>query len=107
MAADRRYSVDSPALRNLVEVLVEMTLQQRQDFLQFCTGQPHLPPGGLDALRPPLRVNLKDVHPPDAALPSARTCFHQIHLPPYSTKAVLRERLVFAIENAKGLIDFT
>lgn len=84
-----------------------MTRQQRSAVLQFCTGAPHLPPGGLARLFPPLKVNLKDVHPPDAALPSARTCFHQIHLPPYTSLQVLEERLLFAVENSRGLIDFT
>jgi len=101
------YTTDSPTIRFLVDVLVELPTRRRREFLQFCTGCPHLPPGGLAQLQPPLKVNLKDVHPADAALPSARTCFHQVHLPPYSSRAILRERLLFAISNSKGLIDFT
>lgn len=102
-----RFTKDSATVQFLVTCLADMDVQQRREFLQFCTGCPHLPPGGVRHLHPPLKVILKDTRRPDVALPSARTCFHQIQLPAYSSLEVLRERLLFAVSNSKGLIDFT
>ncbi len=45
--------------------------------------------------------------PHDRALVSASTCFHQVKLPPYSSQAVMRERLLFSMRASEGLIDLT
>jgi hypothetical protein len=34
----------------------EFTLDEQRSFLQFITGAPHLPPGGLAALSPKLTI---------------------------------------------------
>jgi hypothetical protein len=41
----------------------------------------------------------ESVKEPDKHLPHAHTCFFSIQLPPYSSPAVLRERLVYAMWN--------
>ena len=38
--------MDSKSVRNLLQVMSELTLPQRRDFLQFVTGSPKLPIGG-------------------------------------------------------------
>jgi hypothetical protein len=43
----------------------------------------------------------------DGSLPSASTCFHQVKLPPYTSLAIMRERLVFAMQASAGVIDMT
>jgi len=40
----------------LLEVLSEFDYEQRRAFLQFVTGAPRLPPGGLAALNPKLTI---------------------------------------------------
>jgi hypothetical protein len=35
-------------------------------------------------------------------LPSAHTCFNQLVLPAYCSRAQLRERLLFAVANSDG-----
>ena len=35
-------------------------------------------------------------------LPTSHTCFNQLVLPSYASDAVLREKLLFAVENAEG-----
>ena len=44
--ADHGYNMDSRSVRNLLQVMSELTLPQRRDFLQFVTGSPKLPIGG-------------------------------------------------------------
>ena len=44
--ADHGYNLDSKSVRNLLQTMSEMTLEERRDFLQFITGSPKLPIGG-------------------------------------------------------------
>jgi len=41
----------------------------------------------------------------DQHLPKAHTCFFTIDLPNYSTKAIMKEKLIYAIENCRALED--
>jgi hypothetical protein len=45
--ADHGYNLDSKSVQNLLHVMCNLTLQERRDFLQFVTGSPKLPIGGL------------------------------------------------------------
>lgn len=47
--ADHGYNMDSKSVRNLLQVMSELDLPQRKDFLQFVTGSPKLPIGGKHA----------------------------------------------------------
>jgi len=44
--ADHGFNLDSRSVRNLLQTMSELSLQQRRDFLQFVTGSPKLPIGG-------------------------------------------------------------
>ncbi|GBP81615.1 E3 ubiquitin-protein ligase Ufd4 [Eumeta japonica] len=94
------YTKDSPGFLRLVEVLVEMTWAERKAFLQFATGCSSLPPGGLANLHPRLTV-VRKVDAGDGSYPSVNTCVHYLKLPEYSSKEVLRERLL-AATNERG-----
>jgi E3 ubiquitin-protein ligase TRIP12 len=43
----------------------------------------------------------------DGDLPSVMTCVNYIKLPPYSSKEVARERLLFAIREGQGSFDLS
>lgn len=45
--ADHGFNMDSRSVRNLLQTMSEMDSQQRRDFLQFVTGSPKLPIGGM------------------------------------------------------------
>ncbi|KAG1365699.1 E3 ubiquitin-protein ligase UPL4 [Cocos nucifera] len=53
---DHGYTASSPPVLNLLEIMQEFESNQRRAFLQFVTGAPRLPPGGLAALNPKLTV---------------------------------------------------
>lgn len=44
--ADHGFNLDSPAVRNLLQVMTELSPTNRRDFLQFVSGSPKLPIGG-------------------------------------------------------------
>ena len=46
-------------------------------------------------------------NPADGDLPSVMTCANYLKLPPYSSKEVLRERLLFAIREGQGSFDLS
>ena len=45
--ADHGYNMDSKSVRNLLQTMSEFTPAERRDFLQFTTGSPKLPIGGM------------------------------------------------------------
>lgn len=55
------YFTSSSVVKNVRELMMEMSQPQRRAFLQFATGSPILPPGGLAALDPPLTVGAKEL----------------------------------------------
>ena len=64
-----------------------------------------MPVGGLARLSPRLTIVLKRPEngvSPDAYLPSVMTCANYLKLPDYSSKAVMHERLMTAINEGQG-----
>jgi E3 ubiquitin-protein ligase TRIP12 len=49
--ADHGFNIDSRSIRNLLEILTSLSLNDRRTFLQFLTGSPKLPIGGMSCLR--------------------------------------------------------
>ncbi|KAL8718680.1 MAG: hypothetical protein Q9225_004216 [Loekoesia sp. 1 TL-2023] len=103
--ADHGFNMDSRSVRNLLQVMSELTLQQRRDFLQFVTGSPKLPIGGFKSLTPMFTVVCKPSEPPytsDDFLISVMTCANYVKLPDYSNIDILRKRLLTAIQEGQG-----
>ncbi|KAK9124363.1 hypothetical protein Sjap_013965 [Stephania japonica] len=100
---DHGYSPSSPAMVNLLEIIQEFGFEQQRAFLQFVTGAPRLPPGGLAALNPKLTIVRKHCSESiEGDLPSVMTCANYLKLPPYSSKERMRERLLYAITDGQG-----
>eukprot|EP00051_Salpingoeca_urceolata_P006568 m.86770 g.86770 ORF g.86770 m.86770 type:complete len:2399 (+) comp14887_c1_seq1:143-7339(+) len=94
------YTKESATFLHFIDVLVEFNADQRKDFLRFATGCPTLPPGGLANLHPRLTIVRKmaeEEAESDSAYPSVNTCVHYLKLPEYSSKEILRERLLVAL----------
>ena len=121
--ADHGYNLDSKSVRNLLQVMSELSPQTRRDFLQFVTGSPKLPIGGesrlravtieyfsdnfpgFKALTPMFTVVCKPSEPPltsDDYLPSVMTCVNYLKMPDYSSLNVLQEKLGVAIKEGQG-----
>lgn len=103
--ADHGFNMDSKSVKNLLQVMSELTAAQRRDFLQFVTGSPRLPIGGFKSLTPMFTVVCKPSEPPytsDDYLPSVMTCANYLKLPDYSDATVLKEKLSVAIQEGQG-----
>jgi len=109
ITAEHGYRRDCNEIKLLVSTLISFNQDERRTFLSFLTGCPHLPNGGVKYLEPPICVMRKnpddEVACVDDALTSSRTCRNQLHLPPYSTLEVMRQKLKQSMEGSKGIID--
>ncbi|CAL9101284.1 unnamed protein product [Musa acuminata var. zebrina] len=100
---DHGYTGSSPTVVSFLEIIQELERDQRRAFLQFVTGSPRLPPGGLAALKPKLTVVRKHSScDADMDLPSVMTCANYLKLPPYSSKEKMRHKLLYAITEGQG-----
>ncbi|KAJ7381409.1 Ubiquitin-protein ligase [Desmophyllum pertusum] len=96
---DHGYTHDSRAVKILFEILSCYTQEEQRLFLQFVTGSPRLPVGGLRSLNPPLTIVRKSFEPPlcaDNYLPSVMTCVNYLKLPDYSSKEIMSSKLQLA-----------
>lgn len=96
----RPRGIEARDMEMLIDALDRMALERREDFLEFVTACPRLPPGGLAALE----ITVASAQPP-GSLPRARTCTKELRLPKYESLEQLEERLSCAMDNAGGLYD--
>ncbi|KAM0991086.1 hypothetical protein ACFX13_009640 [Malus domestica] len=100
---DHGYTVSSPPIINLLEIIHKFDQEQRRAFLQFVTGAPRLPPGGFASLSPKLTIVRKQSsNCADLDLPSVMTCANYLKLPPYSSQETMKEKLLYAITEGQG-----
>lgn len=76
----------------------DFTLQQRRMLLLFVTSSDRVPLKGLGKITFCIQKNGSDTD----RLPTAMTCFGRLLLPDYGSREYLKNRLILAIENAKG-----
>ncbi|XP_012151178.2 E3 ubiquitin-protein ligase hyd isoform X2 [Megachile rotundata] len=81
--------------RWLWSIVEKMTHSERQDLLYFWTGSPALP-ASEDGFQPMPTVTLRPAD--DAHLPTANTCISRLYVPLYSSRHVLRHKLLLAIK---------
>ncbi|BGP33548.1 Ubiquitin fusion degradation protein 4 [Rhodotorula toruloides] len=98
--ADHGFTMDSRPVREFLAHMAGLTVEERREFLSFMTGSPRLPIGGFAALDPPLTIVRKDGG--DAVLPSVMSCVNYVKLPDYSSREVLKERILLAVREGAG-----
>jgi ubiquitin-protein ligase E3 A len=92
------FSPSSAAVKWMWEVVQDMSLEKKRQFLSFVTGSDRAPVGGLGSLQ----LLVQRAGPDTDRLPTTHTCFDALLLPEYSSKSKLQERLLTAITNAEG-----
>ncbi|TPP46724.1 HECT-domain (ubiquitin-transferase) family protein [Leishmania donovani] len=97
------YSSGSVHVEMLLSIVGgDFTRAQQRDFLEFLTGSPRLPFNGLAGLGRLITVAMKDMESKDEqTLPSCNTCFLYLKLPPYTTREIMRERLLLAVTEGR------
>ncbi|OEH77105.1 uba ts-n domain-containing protein [Cyclospora cayetanensis] len=90
------------------EIMEEFDTPQKAAFLQFVTGTSRVPIGGfrnLVGMRGPQKFSIQKAYG-ENRLPSAHTCFNQLDLPAYTSKAILRKKLLLAITEGREGFGF-
>lgn len=95
------YVENDKAIQFFWETLRELSNEERKLFLQFVWARNRLPLKKSD-FEAPFKIQRDAANTgerADQALPSASTCFFSLALPEYSSKEILKEKLLFAINN--------
>uniref|UniRef100_A0A665WLM9 HECT-type E3 ubiquitin transferase n=1 Tax=Echeneis naucrates TaxID=173247 RepID=A0A665WLM9_ECHNA len=78
----------------------EFTNEERVLFLRFVSGRSRLPSNPADMTQ---KFQIIKVDRPVNGLPTAQTCFFLLRLPPYTSQAILAERLRYSIHNCPSI----
>uniref|UniRef100_A0A915IVY8 Uncharacterized protein n=1 Tax=Romanomermis culicivorax TaxID=13658 RepID=A0A915IVY8_ROMCU len=76
-------------------VVKKMTPKEKQDLVYFWTGSPALP-SSAENFQPLPSVMIRPAD--DHHLPTANTCISRLYVPLYSSKQILRQKLLLAIK---------
>jgi hypothetical protein len=88
-----------PTVEMFWQVVQELTNAERQQLLRFISGRSRL--GQAE------RYAIQLVNRSDQMLPTAATCFLKLSLPCYSSAAVMKQRLLLAIQQCTAIdMDF-
>lgn len=90
------YDAASPAVAAFWNVLESLSEDHRRKMLQFMTGSPRAPVGGLGSIRLKVHKTKAD------RLPSARTCAYILFLPDVAAPEMMHRHLLTCIENCEG-----
>lgn len=94
----------SELVKNFWTAMESFSSEERQLFLRFVWGRSRLPISESDWAT---QFTINNFSKGDEHLPVSHTCFFSIDLPNYSSYEVLRERLLYAINNCQAIdVDF-
>ncbi|KAL2257802.1 hypothetical protein VTK26DRAFT_9152 [Humicola hyalothermophila] len=91
---------EHPTVQLFWEVMHDLEDAQRRDVLKYVTSTPRAPLLGFGQLSPPFSI--RDGGRDEERLPSASTCVNLLKLPQYRSKAVLRDKLLYAVTSGAG-----
>merc|ERR1712232_44493 len=99
---DEDVSPSDPHIQSLWRVLKSFSPMHRSRFLRFVWARSRLPATAMEfpqkfKIQAPVGEGPREY--PDEWLPKAHTCFFSLSLPRYSSDAVMREKLMYAIHN--------
>ena len=77
------------------EILEDFSEEERINLLQFSTGLRRLPQNKFSELVPAFTISEGNGN--DDAYPTSNTCIHQLVIPPYTSKANMKEKLSFIL----------
>ncbi|KAJ3175238.1 hypothetical protein HDU87_006320 [Geranomyces variabilis] len=95
---DDGYEPGHPVIVWFWHIVHSMDVDHKKKLLNFVTASDRVPLNGLGGLTFVVQRNGPDTN----RLPTSLTCFGRLLLPEYATKEKLEDRLITAIENAKG-----
>ncbi|XP_041104643.1 E3 ubiquitin-protein ligase UBR5 isoform X6 [Polyodon spathula] len=76
-------------------IVEKMSMAERQDLVYFWTSSPSLP-ASEEGFQPMPSITIRP--PDDQHLPTANTCISRLYVPLYSSKQILKQKLLLAIK---------
>ncbi|XP_073728724.1 E3 ubiquitin-protein ligase UBR5 isoform X8 [Misgurnus anguillicaudatus] len=76
-------------------IVEKMNMTERQDLVYFWTSSPSLP-ASEEGFQPMPSITIRP--PDDQHLPTANTCISRLYVPLYSSKQILKQKLLLAIK---------
>ncbi|XP_048881123.1 E3 ubiquitin-protein ligase UBR5-like isoform X6 [Brienomyrus brachyistius] len=76
-------------------IVEKMSVAERQDLVYFWTSSPSLP-ASEEGFQPMPSITIRP--PDDQHLPTANTCISRLYVPLYSSKQILKQKLLLAIK---------
>ncbi|CAF1021817.1 unnamed protein product [Adineta steineri] len=93
------YHANHPVIQWFWQVFHKLDEPERKKFLLFLTGSDRVPVFGWSQTQP---MTIQRSHTDDIHLPVSHTCFNVLDLPSYSSKEVLKTKLIDAIQHNQG-----
>lgn len=91
---------EHPTIQLFWKVMKALDDSDRRKVLKYVTSTPRAPLLGFSQLNP--RFSIRDASRDETRLPSTSTCVNLLKLPRYSTEAILREKLLYAVNSGAG-----
>ncbi|EME83938.1 uncharacterized protein MYCFIDRAFT_135244 [Pseudocercospora fijiensis CIRAD86] len=92
--------MEHPSVQMFWNVMQKMEDQDRRKVLKFVTSTPRGPLLGFGHLNP--RFSIRDSGSDENRYPTTSTCVNLLKLPMYKSEAVLREKLLAAVNSGAG-----
>jgi hypothetical protein len=96
------YHADHPSVKAFWRVIEAFSPADQSAFLAFVTSVPRPPLLGFGTLQPRFGISRIPINHDGERLPIAATCANMLKLPTYSTEAVMRDKLLYAIHSGAG-----
>jgi hypothetical protein len=94
------WDANHRTIRDFWSIAKKFNTDEKKKLLEFVTASDRVPVGGMQNLTFVIQRNgVGDI---DGHLPTSYTCYGTLLLPEYSSKDILREKILMALENAKG-----
>ncbi|CAF4634181.1 unnamed protein product [Rotaria sp. Silwood1] len=93
------YHANHPVIQWFWQVFHKMSEAEKKKFLLFLTGSDRVPVFGWSQTLP---MTIQRSHTDDIHLPVSHTCFNVLDLPAYSSKEILKAKLLEAIQHNQG-----
>lgn len=99
------YHDNHPVILDLWQVLGAFSVEEQRHFLRFVTGCSRAPLLGFEQLHPKMSIQMAgseiDIGPVER-LPTSATCVNLLKLPPYKSKEIMHQKLLYAISAKSG-----
>lgn len=95
-------NANSRLAKDFWHVFESFNTTERSLFLKFIWGRSRLPVSE-EAFTQPMKVQKVDRSNPDNYLPLSHTCFFSIELPNYSSRQILKDKLLYAITHCQAI----